>query len=41
MGNSYMSGFSVGESDLDRVKNQLKSIKDTFNNEKERKDEVF
>ena len=41
MGDTYTSGFSIGDSDLDRVKIQLKNIKDTFNGEKQKKDEVF
>lgn len=41
MGESVTSGFSIGDSELDRVKIQLKNIKDTFNEEKLRKEEVY
>lgn len=41
MGNTYTSGFSIGDTELDRVKIQLKNIKDTYKDEKSRKDEVF
>lgn len=41
MGQSVTSGFSIGDTELDRVKTQLKHIKSTFNDEKQRKEEVF
>ena len=36
-----MSGFSIGESDTEKVRIQLKNLKNTFEEEKERKDTIL
>jgi hypothetical protein len=38
---SHMSGFSIGESDTDKVRIQLKNLRTTFEEEKERKHTVI
>ena len=36
-----MSGFSIGESDTDKIRIQLKNLKSTYEEEKERKDTIL
>ena len=38
---SHTSGFSIGESEADKLKNQLKSLTATFEEEKARKDDYL
>lgn len=41
MGFSHASGFSIGESDNDKLKYQLKNLTSTFEEEKQRKDTIL
>lgn len=40
-GQSHASGFSLGDSDLDRVKRQARDIQGTYQEEKKISDNVF